>query len=71
MNSLTVQALLKDLSTTFLDFDFEFHGHNDLVMATANHLLALTSRSSSVILTFYGLGGRAGNYAVLGLKYII
>jgi homocitrate synthase NifV len=42
-------------------FDLEFHGHNDLGMATANALTALESGAKAVSLTVNGLGERAGN----------
>ena len=41
--------------------DFEFHGHNDLGMATANSVAALMSGAGSVSATVNGLGERAGN----------
>lgn len=39
----------------------EFHGHNDLGMATANTLCALTSGADAASVTVTGLGERAGN----------
>ncbi|MBN2628091.1 MAG: hypothetical protein JXA95_15590 [Spirochaetales bacterium] len=39
----------------------EFHGHNDLGMATANSLTALQAGFGSVSATLLGLGERAGN----------
>lgn len=73
LNPMSVQEIFSDLSRTFPETDFEFHGHNDLGMATANHLVALQSGASSVSLTVNGLGERAGNGAleelVFALKY--
>ena len=73
MNPFSVKNLFEDLSTAFPGFDFEFHGHNDLGMATANHVVALTSGASSVSLTVNGLGERAGNApleeVIFALKY--
>jgi homocitrate synthase NifV len=73
MNPFSVKNLFEDISTAFPGFDFEFHGHNDLGMATANHVVALTSGASSVSLTVNGLGERAGNAAleelIFALKY--
>ncbi len=39
----------------------EFHGHNDLGMATANSLTAIQSGFGAVSATLLGLGERAGN----------
>ncbi len=73
MNPFSVKNLFEDLSGSFPYVDFEFHGHNDLGMATANHAVALTSGASSVSLTINGLGERAGNAAleevIFALKY--
>ncbi len=73
LNPLSVQTLFHNLKNIFPDVDFEFHGHNDLGMATANHLVALQSGAQSVSLTVNGLGERAGNACleevVFALKY--
>jgi len=73
MNPFSVKNLFKDLSGTFPEVELEFHGHNDLGMATANHATALTTGASSVSLTVNGLGERAGNGAleevIFALKY--
>lgn len=73
MNPFSVKNLFDELSNSFPDVDFEFHGHNDLGMATANHAVALTSGASSLSLTVNGLGERAGNAAleevIFALKY--
>lgn len=61
LNPFSVQTLFTGLATDFPETDFEFHGHNDLGMATANHVVALQSGASSVSLTVNGLGERAGN----------
>lgn len=42
----------------------EFHGHNDLGLATANSLAALRSGAAAVSATLLGLGERAGNCAL-------
>ena len=73
LNPLSVQNLFTRLSSDFADVDFEFHGHNDLGMATANHVVALQSGAQSVSLTVNGLGERAGNACLeevaFALKY--
>jgi len=51
----------------------EFHGHNDLGMATANALAAVQAGFKALSVTVGGLGERAGNTALeevaVGLKY--
>ncbi|WP_347839864.1 hypothetical protein [uncultured Draconibacterium sp.] len=73
LNPLSVQNLFTRLGSDFADVDFEFHGHNDLGMATANHVVALQSGAQSVSLTVNGLGERAGNACLeevaFALKY--
>lgn len=73
LNPLSVQSLFQRLTSDFPEVDFEFHGHNDLGMATANHVVALQSGASSVSLTVNGLGERAGNACLeevaFALKY--
>ncbi|WP_321371295.1 hypothetical protein [uncultured Draconibacterium sp.] len=73
LNPLSTQNLFTRLSSDFADVDFEFHGHNDLGMATANHVVALQSGAQSVSLTVNGLGERAGNACLeevaFALKY--
>ncbi|MEJ2038949.1 MAG: hypothetical protein P8X55_08450 [Desulfosarcinaceae bacterium] len=44
--------------------DIDFHGHNDLGMATANALTALEAGAPAVSVTVNGLGERAGNTAL-------
>ncbi len=43
------------------DIEIEFHGHNDLGMATANTLAALQAGADCASVTVNGLGERAGN----------
>jgi len=43
------------------DLPIEFHGHNDLGLATANTLAALEAGASAASVTVNGLGERAGN----------
>ncbi|WP_346858555.1 hypothetical protein [uncultured Draconibacterium sp.] len=73
LNPLSVQSLFQRLLAISPDVDFEFHGHNDLGMATANHVVALQSGATSVSLTVNGLGERAGNACLeevaFALKY--
>ncbi len=41
--------------------DIDFHGHNDLGMATANTIAAVEAGATSVNVTVNGIGERAGN----------
>jgi homocitrate synthase NifV len=43
------------------DLPIEFHGHNDLGLATANTLAAMRAGASAASVTVLGLGERAGN----------
>lgn len=61
LNPMTTAGLLASVSARFPLANFEFHGHNDLGMATANSLVALMSGATAVSATVNGLGERAGN----------
>lgn len=52
---------MTDLITRVPDLDFEFHGHNDLGMATANAVTAVDAGAKALSVTVNGLGERAGN----------
>jgi len=57
-----IQNSIKSLSKSKMEI--EFHGHNDLGMATANSLSALIAGANSVSVTVNGLGERSGNAAL-------
>lgn len=61
LNPMTTAELFSSVSSQFPFVDFEFHGHNDLGMGTANSLVALMSGATAVSATVNGLGERAGN----------
>ncbi len=61
MNPMQVANLFSRYAFAYPNVEFEFHGHNDLGMATANSLTALQSGASCVSATLLGLGERAGN----------
>ncbi|MFI5137072.1 MAG: pyruvate carboxyltransferase [Sphingobacteriales bacterium] len=46
------------------NISLEFHGHNDLGMATANTITALQAGANAASLTVNGIGERAGNAAL-------
>jgi homocitrate synthase NifV len=56
--------LVSSLRAAALGLKLEFHGHNDLGMATANALSALEAGAQAVSVTVNGLGERAGNTAL-------
>lgn len=56
-----IQKLFSDLAQSFPTMEFEFHGHNDLGMATANAITAYQSGAKCISATINGLGERAGN----------
>lgn len=64
MNPLQVSALFNDIYSEFPEIIFEFHGHNDLGMATANTVTAILSGAKAASLTVNGIGERAGNAAL-------
>ena len=60
----TVTDLIRCISVAVPELPLEFHGHNDLGMATANALCALEAGAEAVSVTVNGLGERAGNTAL-------
>ncbi|MFI1772770.1 homocitrate synthase/isopropylmalate synthase family protein [Thalassobellus citreus] len=58
---LEIHELFTDLNGSFPSMEFEFHGHNDLGMATANAITAYKSGATCISATVNGLGERAGN----------
>lgn len=49
---------------TITDLPIEFHGHNDLGLATANTIAAIEAGAAAASVTVNGLGERAGNAAL-------
>jgi homocitrate synthase NifV len=58
---LQVTRLFKNLLSDNIKLPLEFHGHNDLGMATANALTAVEAGVKMISVTVNGLGERAGN----------
>lgn len=56
-----IYTLFSDLRREAGEVELEFHGHNDLGMATANTVTAVQAGASAVSVTVNGLGERAGN----------
>jgi homocitrate synthase NifV len=73
LNPFTVHDLFTRITEEFPNTEFEFHGHNDLGMATANSLAAIVAGVTSVSGTVNGLGERCGNAPieeiVIALEY--
>jgi homocitrate synthase NifV len=63
-NPFQVHALVAELRRVVPRLPLGFHGHNDLGMATANTLAAVTAGAASADVTVNGLGERAGNAAL-------
>ncbi len=61
LNPLSTMELFSWLTGLFPEVEFEFHGHNDLGMATANTVSAALAGCQTASLTVNGLGERAGN----------
>jgi len=64
LNPLQTAELMGALRAAVPELSLEFHGHNDLGMATANTIAALASGADAVSVTVNGLGERAGNAAL-------
>jgi homocitrate synthase NifV len=61
LNPLQTAELFSKLRAAVPTLSLEFHGHNDLGMATANTIAALASGADAASVTVNGLGERAGN----------
>jgi homocitrate synthase NifV len=61
LNPLQASELIGMLRTEVPALPLEFHGHNDLGMATANTIAALAVGADYASVTVNGLGERAGN----------
>ena len=64
LNPLQTVDLFTALRAATPGLSLEFHGHNDLGMATANTLSALAAGADAASVTVHGLGERAGNAAL-------
>jgi homocitrate synthase NifV len=64
LNPLQTADLFAQLRAATPQLSLEFHGHNDLGMATANTIAALASGADAASVTVNGLGERAGNAAL-------
>lgn len=67
----TISELMYSLKAGAPRLTFEFHGHNDLGLATANSLSALEAGSEAISVTVNGLGERAGNAALEQIAMVL
>ncbi len=61
LNPIQTARVIKALREVVDDIEIEFHGHNDLGMATANSVTAILAGADCASVTVNGLGERAGN----------
>ena len=66
-----VAKYMEWMLSAFPDLHFDFHGHNDYGMATANALAAVESGAAGIHTTINGLGERAGNLALAQLTVAV
>jgi homocitrate synthase NifV len=64
LSPLKTKFLFEELLETVPGKALEFHGHNDLGMATANTITALQTGADFASVTVNGIGERAGNAAL-------
>ncbi|MDR3261114.1 MAG: homocitrate synthase [Tannerella sp.] len=66
-----VMSLMQRIRELLPDMAIDFHGHNDLGMATANAITAWQSGASALSVTVNGVGERAGNAALEEILMIL
>ncbi|MDR2764646.1 MAG: homocitrate synthase [Tannerella sp.] len=71
MTPLSVVALMRQVREILPEMAIDFHGHNDLGMATANAITAWQSGATALSVTVNGLGERAGNAALEEILMIL
>lgn len=64
LNPYSTFQLLRKLRKKHSSIGLEFHGHNDLGMATANTITAIKAGADFASVTVNGIGERAGNAAL-------
>lgn len=64
LNPISTMLLVSSIRSVEGELPLEFHGHNDLGMATANTIAAYLSGAECLSTTINGLGERAGNAAM-------
>lgn len=66
-----VEKYVGQTCAKFPDIEFEYHGHNDYGLATANVLAAVKAGASGVHVTVNGLGERAGNSSLAEIVTVL
>ena len=61
MSPAEVTVAIEDMVTRYPAQRFDFHGHNDYGLATANAMAAVAAGAGAIHCTLNGLGERAGN----------
>ncbi|MEI7676221.1 MAG: homocitrate synthase [Bacteroidales bacterium] len=64
LTPMAVFRLIGNIKTQLPTLPIDFHGHNDLGMATANAITAWEAGADNLSVTVNGLGERAGNSAL-------
>lgn len=64
LTPVATYQLIRNIKTRLPDLSIDFHGHNDLGMATANAITAWEAGANNLSVTVNGLGERAGNSAL-------
>ena len=66
-----VARYMEWMLSAFPNLHFDFHGHNDYGMATANALAAINAGAAGIHATINGLGERAGNLTLAQLTVAV
>jgi homocitrate synthase NifV len=71
LTPLATRNLIESIRKTYPLLEIDFHGHNDLGMATANAVTAWQAGASALSVTVNGLGERAGNASLEEIVMIL
>lgn len=66
-----VSRYVELMASTWPDLRFDFHGHNDYGLATANALAAIEAGADGVHTSVNGLGERAGNTSLAEIVAVV
>ncbi len=64
LNPMLTRRYVSEITAAFPETRFDYHGHNDYGLATANTLEAAIAGAQGVHVTVNGMGERAGNTAL-------
>ena len=71
LNYFEVYEFCSEIRSRYPNLHFDFHGHNDYDMATANSLSAVKAGFNGIHTTVNGLGERAGNSSLSSCVVVI